>query len=80
MAAKFRGNNMTDTQAVEKATSVMKRAMKEILATAWKEAPSPENTLFLIKCDAKNSKPGAQISQDEVKAILHKHAAAAPNP
>ena len=38
---------------------------------------SPEDTLFVIQCLAESSKPGAQISQDEVKAILHKHAAAA---
>jgi hypothetical protein len=97
--------------AVDKATTVMKQAKEEILATAWKEAPppaeiarfdvadhfirhylakhfnpqaytalrvTPELALVTIQSFAQNRKPGAQISQDEIKTILLKHADAAP--
>ncbi|MEZ0224817.1 MAG: hypothetical protein ACAH83_09710 [Alphaproteobacteria bacterium] len=95
----------------DKANALIKQVKEEILATAWREAPSPEQVqkpefldmaigtylvkyfnpqvktalkvqlegaLFMIQSTAETSKPGAQISEDEVKAILHKHAAAGP--
>jgi hypothetical protein len=34
---------------------------------------SPEGTLFMLQCHAKTDKPDAEISQEEIKAILHKH-------
>ncbi|MEZ0225682.1 MAG: hypothetical protein ACAH83_14090 [Alphaproteobacteria bacterium] len=39
---------------------------------------TPEDTLFLIQWAVECEKSGARISQDEIKAILHKHAAAKP--
>jgi hypothetical protein len=46
-------------------------------AYTWYKA-TPEDTLFLIQWAAEVSQAGARISQDEVKTILHKHAAAEP--